>query len=475
MRRFAGSIRQRLSGRKSRGWCVCSRHRVRRATLALFPVQASLRSGRKQAALVAFAVTTGYLFLAGASIPTQRSYVMLGVMLLALNFDRAAFTKRNIALAALGVTLLAPDAVSGPGFQMSFAATLALIAVYDLWSRRRRRGGPDPDRAKRSSWIKAPLAFMAGLAATSLIAGTATGLFSAYHFHRVSVLGLPANLAAMPIVSFVTMPAALAGTLAAPFGLDAPFFRLMAASLHEVIRIADWIAKASPDGLIGAIGVPALFLSTAALLVFCLMRTWLRWLCLPLLAAIGLTGFSEPRPLAVISEDARLAAIVQSNGTLAVNRARPNAFVLEQWQAAYAARTVIKPAKTGTSNGFHCDANICRAQLQAAEQDTELIMIAGSGEGGVGTPADWQSARAHCASVNVIVLSHAPTRNPCAPNDPALVVSAQNLALFGAAEIRQDAKSGKLLLRHATHGATRPWHDHRKWSRTARNLATSKR
>ena len=441
-----------------------------RALIALFPVHASRRSARKQAAAAAFAVTTIYLFLAGASIPTQRSFLMLAVMLVALTLDRSAFTKRNLALAALAVVVLSPDAVTGPGFQMSFAATLALIAGFDLWNRRRRNHQPAEHRARAPfDW---PLAFFGGLAASSLIAGTATSLYAAYHFHRVSLLGLPANLAAMPIVSLVTMPSAVVGTLAVPFGLDAPFYRLMALSLDWVVAIASFTQDVSPDGVVGAIGLPAMLLSSAALFLFCACRTWLRWLALLPAAFSVLAGFSAPLPLAVISEDARLVAVTGS-GTLAVNRDRPNAFTLEQWQAAYAARRIVKPDSAEPRAGesaFTCAGTICRAPVSGMEGKADLVWIAGSGAGGAGTPDDTARARDLCGRPGVIVLAHSPSTNPCRPGQPALVITARDLALYGSAEVRADPVTGRPVVRHATNGAVRPWHAHRQWSRPARNL-----
>ncbi|MEL6435825.1 MAG: ComEC/Rec2 family competence protein, partial [Pseudomonadota bacterium] len=108
-----------------------------RAGLSLDPVLSSRWPVKKLAAGVALLAAAFYLFLAGASVATQRSFIMLAIMLAALCLDRAALTKRNLALAAMAVMILSPDSVLGPGFQMSFAATLALIGGYDVLNRAR--------------------------------------------------------------------------------------------------------------------------------------------------------------------------------------------------------------------------------------------------------------------------------------------------------------------------------------------------
>ena len=86
---------------------------------------------KKWAALAALVAAFLYLLLSGAEVATQRSFIMTAIVLIAVMVDRSALTMRNLALAALGVMLLAPEAVVHPSFQMSFAATLALIALYE--------------------------------------------------------------------------------------------------------------------------------------------------------------------------------------------------------------------------------------------------------------------------------------------------------------------------------------------------------
>jgi competence protein ComEC len=102
-----------------------------RASLALSPSLALRRPIKKWAAAAALVAAAGYLVLSGAEVATQRSFIMTAVVLVGVMADRPALTLRTIAVAALAVLLLAPEAVVHPSFQMSFAATLALIAAYE--------------------------------------------------------------------------------------------------------------------------------------------------------------------------------------------------------------------------------------------------------------------------------------------------------------------------------------------------------
>src|SRR5690606_18402072 len=132
--------------------------------------------------------------------------------------------------------------VIGPSFQMSFAATAALVGAYAGWADHRAgkvSSGPPPRRALLAALSHRFFGGMAGLAATSIIAGGATTLFAMWHFQRVAPLSLFANLAVMPIVSAVVMPFAVLAALAMPFGLDWPFLYVMGRGLTAMVAISE--------------------------------------------------------------------------------------------------------------------------------------------------------------------------------------------------------------------------------------------
>jgi competence protein ComEC len=68
-------------------------------------------------------VAAFYLLLSGAEVATQRAFIMIAIVLIGVMIDRATLTFRTLTMAALGVLLLAPEAIVHPSFQMSFAAT----------------------------------------------------------------------------------------------------------------------------------------------------------------------------------------------------------------------------------------------------------------------------------------------------------------------------------------------------------------
>ncbi|TDK53695.1 ComEC/Rec2 family competence protein, partial [Antarcticimicrobium luteum] len=208
-----------------------------RLALAAIPVLALRLPARKIAAGAAIAAAAGYFALSGGNVATERAFVMTVVLLGAVMVDRRAFSLRAVALAALVVLTLRPDSLLGPGFQMSFAATTALIAVFGALRDRQIRLGP--------RW----LAPVAGVALSSLVAGLATAPVAAAHFNTLAHYGLAANLLAVPVMGLVVIPAAVLAVLLAPFGLEAAGLEAMGLGLGWILGVAHWAA-----GLPGARG-----------------------------------------------------------------------------------------------------------------------------------------------------------------------------------------------------------------------------
>ena len=200
-----------------------------RALLALIPGFAARHPIKKWAALAALGAATFYLLLSGAEVATQRSYIMVAIVLLGVMVDRPALTLRTLTAAALGVLLLAPEAVAHPSFQMSFAATLALVAGYERGLPWLMAGADTPLGARLALWgVREIVALLIG----SMVAGFATTIFAAYHFHPFGVI---ANLLVMPVASAWIMPMGILGVLALPFGFDALFWRLMGDGIEWMI------------------------------------------------------------------------------------------------------------------------------------------------------------------------------------------------------------------------------------------------
>ncbi len=305
---------------------------VARLGLALVPGLALRRPVKAWAAVAGLAAATAYLAVSGAAIATQRAYVMVAVAFLAMMVGRPAVTLRALAVAALIVLALRPESLLGAGFQLSFAATLALVAAYE---EARARGWLSP----QSGFWRRLGGYALGVAATSLIAGLATAPFAAFHFNRATSFGLLANLAAVPAMGLIVAPALAVAGLLAPFGLEGPALAAARAGVEWILAVARFVA-ALPGAARPVAAAPPAALWAVALggLWLCLWRGRGRLAGLaPLALGIGLMALPPARPplLLALSETRAGAAAVVVGALTAGGRAvagPPGAgFVVESW------------------------------------------------------------------------------------------------------------------------------------------------
>ena len=204
-----------------------------RAVIALMPHTASRFALHKYASLIGLAGAALYVVLSGASISASRAFLMAVLIILANLTDRLALTIRNVAIAALILLAINPLALFSAGFQMSFAATTALV----IWFERRvaKRGGSPPWR-----WF-------CELVMASMLASLATLPFTAQHFGLVTPWGVLANLVGIPLTGLWIMPAGLAvlatQLLPVPSFIAYGCLWVMQAGLHMLVRVADWFAN----------------------------------------------------------------------------------------------------------------------------------------------------------------------------------------------------------------------------------------
>lgn len=286
-----------------------------RGLLAAIPPIALRYPIKKWTAAAALAITAGYLVVSGAPVPTQRAFMMNGIFLLAVLLDREALSLRSITWAALAVLISQPEALVGASFQMSFAAVYALISGYEAL-------GPRLGQWRRDhhGWLAEGGFYVLGILLTTQIAGSATALYTAYHFNRYALYSLLGNALAVPVVGFWVMPAALLGFVLLPFGLDGWGWVLMGHGIQTVTAIAQGVS-----GLPGAaLDLPAMPVS--AMIVFTLGGFWLllwkgRWRLYGLTgmaAGLLLWGLHVPPDL-MIDAGGKVAALRDADGRVWVS------------------------------------------------------------------------------------------------------------------------------------------------------------
>ena len=302
-----------------------------RTIFSLLPGLAYRFNTKKIAAIGALIGLIAYYLISGSAVSAERAFIMMAVILLAVVLDRPSISLRNVALSATFIEIMSPSAITGPSFQMSFAATLALVSGYHLFAK--IPWPENPFSAFSLTRYLAPISrFVGGILLSSAIGGASTAIFSIEHFHRVAAYGLPANLIAMPAVSFIVMPFGLIAMLLMPFGLDEIPLRIMGFGLDITIAVAQYVSSFGGNIVTGRL--PEWFFPTASagFIITCLFRTRLRLLgVMVFCAAILVQGFIPARQLPdlVVYEDGTLAAKV-SPGLLAVNIAKPPDFIFTQ-------------------------------------------------------------------------------------------------------------------------------------------------
>jgi competence protein ComEC len=331
-----------------------------RAVFALLPAFSNRHPIKKWAALAALGAAAFYLVLSGAEVATQRSFIMIAIVLIGIMVDRPTLTFRTLTVAAFIVLLLAPEAIVHPSFQMSFAATLALVAGYQHGLPWMSGGGRTRLAAKIALWGGREIA---GLLLVSLLAGTATIPFIAYHFHRISPYGVIANLIAMPAVSVWVMPAGIFGVMSMPLGLDGFWWGLMGHGIDWMISIAQWVTSfPGALGRVAAFGTGPLLLCSAGLVVLCLLKTPLRLIGAFLIGGAVVLMVRTPQPDVMIAADGSAVAVRGEGGRLAMVKSGSDVFAWREWLAADA--DARNPKDPTLGEGIRCDGQGCVARLR---------------------------------------------------------------------------------------------------------------
>ncbi len=377
----------------------------------------------KLAAAGALAAAAGYLWLSGGGVATERAFVMVAVMLIAILVDRRAMSLRTVALAATIILVLNPEALTSPGFQMSFAATIALILSFGPWLRL----GP-----QLPVWLR-PVVL---LLLSSLVAALATSPIAAAHFNRMAQYGLLANLLAVPVMGTFVMPAAVIAALLAPLGLADPALWVMGLGTEWMLRVAGFVA-----GLDGAVaGIPAppaavvpLMGFGACLCVLCWRQGLTARRLTPLaagfstgalmLAAAAALWLTADRPLLLVADQADAAGLMTDRGR-AMSKPSGGAFVVATWLAedgdiTTQAEAARRPAWRGDK----------RDRMTWLPQGWRVWHLTGKGSG--------QRALRHCRSRHIVIatepVADAPDPSPC------ILLDATTLRRTGAIAIDMGA------------------------------------
>lgn len=411
-----------------------------RLMLAAVPSLALRYPIKKWAAVGAALGALFYLLISGSAPATERSYLMISIMLLAILLDRSALALRNVALSAILLLLLFPESILDLGFQMSYAAVVALVAAHEEIQRRWPSGEGGHGFV---SWLRSqgavgrPLLALGAISLSTVIASLAVAPLGAFYFHKSQQYAILGNVLGLPICDLVVMPLALATLVAMPFGLEALPLWGMGLGIDAMVWCARFVA-----GLPGAVAtvpampLPAFLLIVAGGIWLTLWQTRWRLLGLVAVAAGGALAPFGTRPDILVGRDAHTVAVRQGD-RLSALPVKGNAFDLARWLEHDGDGRPPKAAATG--HGFRCDAAGCTAMVRGL-----VVAVARSPD----ALAD------DCLRADIIVAELA---RPRSCNRPRLVLDRWDLWHGGAAAI-SIGREGQLTLATVEQArGKRPW------------------
>ncbi len=251
-----------------------------------------------------FAILIGfyYVMISGAAVSTQRAFIMVSIVMLGVFFDRRALSLHSVALAALVILAWRPEDVSSAGFQMSFAATIALVSVFQRI----------PALSRFSRLRRMPVI---SLILSSLVAGLATAPFSAAHFNQVSHYGLLANILSLPVMSFLVAPSAVLAMMLMPFGAEAVGLWGVDLGLRWILAVAHFFAQ--PASAVTFVIKPAAWILpvlSASFVWIILWRGWGKGLGIVGVVVAFIGWHASVRPDILIAKDGVLVGLLLPEG-----------------------------------------------------------------------------------------------------------------------------------------------------------------
>lgn len=307
------------------------------------------------AAAAGAAAAIGYTLLTGADVPTVRSCIASLLVLLALSLGREALTLRLVAAGALIVLLLWPEALAGPSFQLSFAAVTVIIALHESPFIKRHFS------RQEEGWHRRLMRGIGALLVTGIAVELTLMPIGMYHFHKQGLYGALANIIAIPLTTFIIMPAEAAALLLDTVGLGRPMWFVTEQGLRFLLFLAHTAASA-PGAIASLPAMPdgAFALMIAGGIWMALWRSSVRWGGLLPLMVGAAWAVATPAPDLLVTGDGRHVAIRSQDGAMALLRPRAGDYM----------RSMLG------ENGGVVDALGDMAEMQSARCSPDLCMIA---------------------------------------------------------------------------------------------------
>ena len=269
------------------------------------------------AAALSAAIAVFYTLLTGAEVPTVRACIAALLILVALAMGREALSLRLLAAGATFVLLFWPEALAGPSFQLSFAAVATIVVLHGSEGIRKVMQVRDEGLFRRLG-----RGFI-GLLLTGLAIEMVLAPIALFHFHKSGLYGALANIAAIPLTTFVIMPAQLLGLFGDLIvkGIGTPFWWIASEGVALILKLAHLVSN-SPGAVALLPEMPgwAFMTYVLSILALAIFRFRARWWVLVPLALASIAMLIAPRPDMLLTGDGQHLAVVLENGKLAMLR-----------------------------------------------------------------------------------------------------------------------------------------------------------
>jgi competence protein ComEC len=335
-------------------------------TIALFPVVALRYPVPLLAGGFAAMGAVAYTLLAGAEVPTVRSCIAALLVLLALAMGREALTLRLVAAGAIIVLLFWPEAMAGPSFQLSFAAVATIVILHE--SRWMKRWTERRDE----TWMARAMRGGVALIVTGLAIEVILAPITLYHFHRTGMYSAFANVLAIPLTTFVIMPAQAAALMLDMVGVGGPAWWIAGQGINTILALAHSVSR-----LPGAVTMmPAMPVWAFVLMIF--GGLWFGLLksriCIAglLPVAIGFGAMiSAPRPDILVTADGKHVALSGQDGRVTLLRARTGDYIRDMMLESMGA--LVDPVDIEKWPDANCSPDICVIQIRKGTRMWSLM------------------------------------------------------------------------------------------------------
>ncbi len=313
-----------------------------RFVMACIPALALRYNSKKAAAVLAMFISTIYLCISGAAVPTQRAYIMTFVVLLAVLCERQAISMRVLAIAAMIILIISPQMLINISFQLSFAAVVGLVAFYERCGRKMERYLAGERIGTTRKLLRGAMVYFIGIIVADLVASLATLPLVIYHFNRVSLYTSITNCVAGPIIGFVIMPAILLVFITMPLGISWLPLKVAGWGIGLINGLTAWVAS-RPHAIAEVYSFPlwGLVLIVFGGLWLCLWRSrWRYWGMVAIICG-GLSLCLVKVPDVIAGDGGKAVAVRNSTGKLQVFEGG-NKWMKQNWLDKFASSHSIE-------------------------------------------------------------------------------------------------------------------------------------